>query len=94
MDKYLQYLEPITIDNLPNLKPGQWIWDNKPVVRGIHKRTLSDETITEPYGFRQIHIVDAEDIKTSRLVFSLTNTVSGGYKWEYFENGRYYKFKS
>lgn len=91
----LSMMEPITYENLNELKPGEWIWDTNLIERRPHKRTLGEELIIEPIGFRQIHILDLDDIAFTRKIFMLTNIDYGitGYKWEYFEVGRFYKFK-
>lgn len=91
-------LELITKENIYELQPGDWIWDNKLIERRAHKRTLSNETITEPIGFRQIHILDIDT--RYGLVYSkpfmLSNNHDSWYQgsnWEIFELNRYYKFK-
>ena len=57
-------LIPITRENIYMLNPGDWIWDDKPIERSEHERSLAPETITEPIGFRQIHILDLKDFGT------------------------------
>lgn len=90
---YKDLLEPITIDMVKELQPGEWIWDDKPIMRSVHKLTLSRETVVEPIGFRQIHILSSDFPGWSNKPFMLTDTERGYYKWEYFERGRYYRFK-
>lgn len=91
----MQFLTPITRENLCELQPGEWIWDNKQIERRAHKRSLGDEFITEPIGFRQIDILDLDFI--SGKPFMLSNSYSGHYgcdrSWTYFEEGRFFMFK-
>ena len=54
----MQFLEPITYENICELEPGEWIWDSKIIERDIHERNLTFETIEEPIGFRQIDILN------------------------------------
>lgn len=90
-------LELITEENIYELQPGDWIWDNKLIERRAHKRTIHSETITEPMGFRQIHILDIDT--QYGLIYSkpfMLSSVDGLYHtsyWEIFELNRYYKFK-
>lgn len=88
-------LIPITRDNICTLKPGDWIWDDKPVERRVHKRSIYEDKTVEPIGFRQIHILDIEGfIKgCDNKPFSLSDfdSDSGGYNWVFFEENRFYK---
>lgn len=88
------YLEPITRDMIEELEAGEWIWDDKLVVKREHRQCLRPEDIEEPYGFRQIHIIDIPNDKfwyyCPKLMLSDRR---GGYEWEYFEAGRYFRFK-
>lgn len=86
------FLEPITYENLSELKEGDWIWDDKVEVRKAHGRILNPLDILEPYGFRQIHILDPS-IRPWRP-FMLSDRDNGYYVWTDFELGRFYKFKS
>lgn len=89
-----ELMEPITADNIHELKPGEWIWDNQDIGRREHRRTLNPETVVEKIGFRQIHILDLDLYpRRSSKPFMLSSIEVDGYKWEYFEYGRYYKFK-
>lgn len=92
----LDILEPITKDNLHELQPGEWIWDNLPIERGAHKKSMVYEAITEPIGFRQIDILDFNLYPNySRHPFMLS-TIDKFYnntEWAAFEEGRYFKFK-
>lgn len=93
----MQFLTPITKENLCELQPGEWIWDGYLTARRVHKRSLGDEFINEPIGFRQIDILDLELYpRYSSKPFLLTNLHSDrGYSasWEYFEEGRFFMFK-
>ena len=93
----LSLFEPITASNLKDLKPGDWIWDNKNVSRRKHQRSLNpNERIQEPIGFRLVHILDLEDYpQYSSKPFMLTNIDDGitGYSWVCFEEERFYKLK-
>lgn len=89
-------LEPVTQDNLHELQPGEWIWDDKLVERRVHKATLGNETILEPIGFRQITILDLNLYpRWSSKPFQLSDTNSLSFEsrggWTYFEEGRFYK---
>lgn len=89
------YLEPITQYMLEELEAGEWIWDNELVIKREHRQNLWPEDIKEPYGFRQIHIID---IPSARYWYfcpklMLSDYKRGGYNWEYFEEGRYFRFK-
>lgn len=91
----MDFMEPITRESVSTLRPGEWIWDDKPVVRREHRRSLGHETITEPIGFRQIDILDTELFpRWSSTPFMLSDCDHGGSKWEYFEEGRYYRIKN
>lgn len=92
----MEYLVPITRYDLDKLKPGEWIWDNQPIERRIHKKTLCDEKITEPIGFRQIDILDLELYprwSSKPFVLSTIDSDYGRREWVYFEEGRFYRFK-
>ena len=92
----MQFLTPITRENLCELQPGEWIWDNKMTERNVHERSLGNDMITEPIGFRQIDILDV-DYFISGKPFMLSNSYSGYYgygtSWTYFEEGRFFMFK-
>lgn len=89
------YLEPITRDMIEELEAGEWIWDDKLVVKREHRQCLWPEDIKEPYGFRQIHIIDNPNDRfwyyCPKLM--LSDRKCGYYKWVYFEAGRFYRFK-
>ena len=93
----MHLLEPITRDNLCELQPGEWIWDNKQIERRAHKRSLGDEFVTEPVGFRQIDILDLDLYpRYSSKPFLLTNLHfdhAHSASWEYFEEGRFFMLK-
>lgn len=93
----MSLLEPITSENLSELTAGEWIWDNKPIKRKVHRRTLDDEYITEPIGFRIVHILDLKDYpKFSSKPFFLSTIDSpycSSFEWKVFEKGRYFRFK-
>lgn len=90
-------LEPITFDNLKDLTPGEWIWDSKLISRRAHIRSLGDERITEPIGFRQIHILDLDLFPTYSsnpfMLSDIDNKIIAGPTWVFFEEGRFFKFK-
>ena len=99
-DKFINLLEPITYENIKELSPGEWIWDNKQIEKLPHIRTLSnDSTIFEAAGFRQIHILDLDRLRFSNKPFMLSLAANEvryrqlGCAWECFEEGRFYKFK-
>ena len=90
----LDLMEPITPENLHELTPGEWIWDNDAISRRDHKRQISDGRVTEPIGFRQIHILDADENRYWMQPFMLSTIDSrGSHVWEHLEPNRYYKFK-
>lgn len=95
----MSLLEPITVDNIHELQPGEWIWDNKDTERNKHGRSLALEytPIIEPYGFRQIHILDLNGFMQWQFKpFMLTTIHSGygsSYTWTYWAEGRFYRFK-
>lgn len=93
----LNLLEPITYENLHELHPGEWIWDSKLYARRAHKKTIYNESIVEPIGFRQVHILDLKDFpRFSSKPFMLTSIDNFGFgrgnEWVHFEHGRFYKF--
>ncbi len=88
----LTLFEPITRSNLDRLKEGEWIWDNRLTTRPAHGRSLSGEEIEEPIGFRQVHIVKTGDPYFSKQLM-LSDIHRGGYRWEYLDAWRFYKFK-
>lgn len=93
-DFLMKLMEPINMDNMHELKPGEWIWDSECVNRREHRRTLYQETIIEPIGFRQIHILDLDLFpRWSSKPFMLSTIDGDGYIWQYFQIGRFYKFK-
>jgi hypothetical protein len=88
--------EPITRETLRELQPGEWIWDNKEEARRAHKRTIYNESVVEPIGFRQIHILDASNYPYTQpfMLSSIDNIGFGsGNSWTYFEEGRFFRFK-
>ena len=96
----MKFLEPITVDNIYELEPGEWIWDNKQIEKCPHRRTLSsDSSILEAAGLRQIHILDLGNLKFSNKPFMLSLSANGLRYWQfisewvYFEEGRFYRFK-
>ena len=93
----MELLEPITYENMHELKPGEWIWNNRMVEKRVHKRTLDTETIFEPYGFRQIDILDLKGFgvyNNQPFMLSTTGGRTYGYaEWVYFMVDRFYRFK-
>lgn len=87
-------LVPITRENIYTLKPGDWIWDDKLIERREHKRSLYSEKITEPIGFRQIHILDLDGFRSWNnkpfMLSSIDSTHYSNYSWVYFEENRFY----
>ena len=84
-------LIPITHENVYSLKQGDWIWDDKPIERPIHERSLGGETVMEPIGFRQVHILDLDGFgRWNYKPFMLSDIDKSGYRWEYFEENRFY----
>lgn len=99
-EQIMNLLEPITYDNIHELKPGEWIWDDKPKTRRQHRRSLSKDTIIEPTGFRQIHIMDEDDVRdfkwcnASPFMLSTIDDDKINYVWANFKEGRFYRFKA
>ena len=87
----MEFLEPIIYENLHELQPGEWIWDNRLVLRRKHDRSLGNGVVSEPIGFRQIHILDLKNLSYGDKLFMLSEI--GGYEWTYFELNRFYRFK-
>lgn len=95
------YFELITTENIHELKPGEWIWDNKMVERRPHKCSLfCDKCVQEPAGFRQIHIIDLETIYygyySKPFMLSIVNDENNlshrvGYTWTILEPNRFYR---
>ena len=92
--KLMKILEPITAENLNELRPGEWIWDRQLIVKNAHKRTMRVETIIEPVGFRQIHILNVDDYprKTTKP-FLLSDSIQGGNFWTEFKEGIFFRIK-
>lgn len=93
----LNLLEEITYENLHELHPGEWIWDSKRHARRAHKATIYIDSIVEPIGFRQVHILDLKMFPTySSKPFMLSSIDNSGFgrgtEWVHFEEGRFYKF--
>ena len=93
----LNLLEPITRDNLKELHPGEWIWDDKDHARRAHKASIYNESVVEPIGFRQIHVLDLKNYpRFSSKPFMLSSIDNIGFgrgdEWVYFEEKRFYKF--
>jgi hypothetical protein len=87
-------MEPITPENIHELTPGEWIWDNETISRRDHKRQIGDDRVTEPIGFRQIHILDADENRYWMQPFMLSTIDSrDSHVWEHLEPNRFYKFK-
>lgn len=93
----LDFLEPITPENISDIKPGEWIWDNTLCERKEHKRTIFAEVISEPCGFRQVDILDIDRYRpleySKPWMLSTIDGDHGHYVWEIYERGRFYKFK-
>jgi hypothetical protein len=93
MSNLIDILEPITEDNIRDLKPGDWIWDNQMIIRDEHRASLWPNKITEPIGFRLIDILDISDLRWSGKPFMLSDIEHGRYSWVHFTLGRFFKFK-
>lgn len=93
----MSLLEPITIDNIHELQPGEWIWDNQDTERNKHEQSLTYNPIIEPYGFRQVHILHLDGFMRWHFKpFMLTTIHSGygaSYTWTAWTEGRFYRFK-
>ena len=94
----MNLLELITTDNIHELQPGEWIWDNKLIERTEHAASIDPKPIVEPIGFRQIDILDLKDFhRFSWTPFMLTNIDSSyphrPHSWVYWENNRFYRFR-
>lgn len=88
---YMNFLEPIALEDFKNLKSGEWIWDGEIISRRTHDYSIDySNTIKEPTGFRQIHIINEY---SKSFMLSDFESLHGGYKWVYFRVGRFYKFK-
>ena len=89
-------LVPVTPENIFSLKPGGWIWDDKLTERRKHERSLDYDSVVEPTGFRQIHILDLTNFGT---IFNskpfMLSTIDGYHKseWVAFEEKRFYMLK-
>ena len=96
---YMSFLEPITRENINELKVGEWIWDSKLIHRREHASitfSLSPYSVTEPVGFRLIHILDLKYFPqycSKPFMLSNFDSLHIGYTWESFEEDRYFKFK-
>lgn len=88
-------LIPITMNNIHELKPGDWIWDDKKVERARHAQCLDGSVIFEPCGFRIIHILRLDRSVYDNKLFMLSDIDRGSisYTWEYFEEGRFFMFE-
>lgn len=98
MTPNLDLFELITYENIHELQPGEWIWDNKQQARRVHKRSIYNESIVEPIGFRIVNIIDLDGFYRFHskpfMPSSIDNIGFGsGMTWEYFELNRFYKFK-
>ena len=93
-------VEQIRYQNISELIPGEWIWDNKIESKLAHEVSMyHDKFILEPVGFRQVHILRLDDFPmfTSKpFMLSKNNDIhysTNHYVWEYFEEERFYRFK-
>ena len=92
---YKKFMEPITYENIHELKEGDWIWDDKAVSKRAHGRHLHHGEFMEAAGFRQIHILDIENFpRFSVKPFYLSGCNGVRDFWEYFEPERFYKFRT
>lgn len=74
----MNILEPITEEILSELRPGEWIWDNKRI------RKTPGERIYEPIGFRKIHTLDP---------LMISSIHKGRNIGVHFEEGRFFRFR-
>lgn len=95
-----QLFEPITYENISELVPGEWIWDNKVETKLAHEASLYHKTfVLEPVGFRQVHILRLSDFPRFTSKPFMLSTVGytsynpNPYEWVIFEEGRFYRFK-
>lgn len=91
-----EFLEPITESDVFDLKPGEWIWDNRNITRMRHKLSFRlIDTVTEPIGFRQIDILDLNGFGTleNNRPFRLSCIDNDVGEWVCFSEGRFFKFK-
>ena len=96
MTPNMDLFEPITYENIHELEPGEWIWDNKTQARRAHKKSIYIESVVESIGFRIVHILDIDFQFSSKpfMLSSIDNIGFGsGMEWVYFELGRFYKFR-
>lgn len=92
-DEILDLLEPITCENILELTPGEWIWDDKSTIREAHKASIYSESVVEPVGFRQVHILTAEYFSRYGIKPFMLSSIDTAAEWLYFEEGRFYRFK-
>lgn len=86
--------EPITFENVRELQPGEWIWDNKMIFRRAHKKSIYPDYIEEPIGFRQINVLDIDSVPYLKpFMLSAIDGDRGYHLWECLEDGRFYKFR-
>lgn len=97
MNDILRFMEPITEENIGELKPGDWIWDNRIIIRKEHKRSMGNyETIIEPVGFRQIDILDTDGLGRWTWMPFMLSTIdydTTRREWVYFSEGRFFRFR-
>lgn len=91
----MSLFETITRENVFELEPGEWIWDNSIITRHAHERYLDERYIHEPVGFRQIDILNLDLFPTWSSKPFMLSTIDryGEREWVYFEEGRFYRFK-
>lgn len=93
-----ELFEPISKDTLSKLKPGEWIWDNKRQARRAHIQSIYNESVVEPIGFRQIHILSLNGFPMYScrpfMLSSIDNIGFGrGTEWVAFEENRFFRIK-
>lgn len=96
-------MEPITYENINELKPGDWIWDGMQIEKEVHVKTKTPNphinprenyTVIEQYGFRQIHTIDETAVnaiknRIANSPFQLSVNVSqDAYEWIWFEHDK------
>lgn len=90
VDEIMDMLEPITRENFRETRLEEWIWDNKYVYWSdssyVHRE--------QPNGFRKVLEISSWyhlDFPDSPWRLSSTHVCGG--VLEYFEEGRFYRFK-
>lgn len=91
----MNLFEEITPENVMDLKPGEWIWDNELIKRDEHRVCLNAKQIDEPIGFRLIRILNLKDAGGYYTKPFFLSSIDHGTSdfWTCLEPKRFYKFK-